>query len=251
MLSKNKIKLINSLKIKKYREKHGFFVSEGLKSNEEFLKAGFVPVIAVITDEANKFPAFSPKTEIIKVSSTKMKKVSNFKTPSDLLVVYKMQKVSYSQDDISNNVCLFCDDIQDPGNFGTILRTAAWFGIRHVFCSHQTVDVYNHKVIQASMGATASISVHYVDASEFLTEQIKNSIPVAGACLDGENIYQTKLPKNALIVAGNEGKGISPNVSKFLTQRLHIPHFSDKASKPESLNVSIATAIICSEFKRR
>ena len=150
---------------------------------------------------------------------------------------------------MKHSLCLALDDIQDPGNLGTIIRLADWFGIENIFCSHGTVDVYNPKVIQATMGALARVKLHYCDLVKLITS-VKD-IPIFGTFLDGNNIYGEDLSKNGLIIMGNEGNGVSKEVSKLINKKLYIPNYPTSRETSESLNVAIATAIVCAEFRRR
>ena len=146
-------------------------------------------------------------------------------------------------------MCLALDDIQDPGNLGTIIRLADWFGIEHIFCSQGTVDVYNSKVIQATMGALARVKVHYCNLPELISSL--KDVPVYGTFLDGENIYDKPLSENGLIIMGNEGNGVSKEVSQLINNKLYIPNYPSGRTTSESLNVAIATAVVCAEFRRR
>ena len=251
MLSKNKIKLINSLKLKKYRKKHGFFIAEGIKTIGEFINANFVPEFIAASESFSANIRFAKEIDFILVSQKIMSKISDFKTPSDILAVFKIPDFEFDMKAVAEQLVIFCDDIQDPGNFGTIIRTAAWFGIQNIVCSRHTADAFNPKVIQASMGAVATVRVHYRDAETFFDKQEMQESHVFGACLSGENIYTAKLPSVGVIVVGNEGKGIRPETSEFLNRKLFIPGFADDTILPESLNVSVAAAIMCSEFRRR
>jgi TrmH family RNA methyltransferase len=159
------------------------------------------------------------------------------------------QPESIEEINIENELSLALDGIQDPGNMGTIVRLADWYGIHHIFCSRDTVDVYNPKVVQATMGALARVKIHYLDLVVFLTQN--KYLPVYGTLLDGENVYEQEITAGGIIVMGNEGNGIRPEVEKLITKKLYIPNYPSGNPTSESLNVAIATAIICAEFRRR
>lgn len=251
MLSKNKIKLINSLKIKKYRQKHSLFLCEGTKSCEEFLQSGYLPH-TIIHEKGIVFSESEhDKAEIIQADRNEIKKISSFKAPPELAVVFHIPPTTPIPQAIRKETILYCDGIQDPGNLGTILRTAAWFGIDRVVCSEDTADIYNPKTIQAAMGATAKIPVHYSAPKHFFDRSLQIPSFVFGADMQGRNIYSAELPDTAVIIMGNEGRGIRTTVAGYITHRLHIPNFAKAGQNPESLNVAAATAVIFSEFKRR
>jgi TrmH family RNA methyltransferase len=189
--------------------------------------------------------------EVIETTRESIQKASLLQNPQEALALVRQPKNERPEFDPKNDLTLVLDFIQDPGNLGTILRIADWFGISTVICSENTADTFNPKVVQASMGAIFRIKTWYTPLESFLNEATKDQIPVFGTFLEGDNIYTQPLSKNGLIVMGNEGNGISAEVSKFITQKLLIPTFSLQDNKPESLNVAIATAICCSEFRRR
>jgi TrmH family RNA methyltransferase len=195
-----------------------------------------------------KLPDNNIKAEII--SENEMKHISFLKTPSAAFVVVKIpnKKINISQ--IGNSLNIVLDGVQDPGNLGTIIRLCDWFGIQNVICSPKTADCFSPKTVQATMGAICRTNVFYVELDDFF-DNIDGNINVYGTFLEGENIYSTKLSSKGLIIMGSEGKGISPEIEKHVNRKLCIPCFSDNDAKPESLNVSVATAIVCSEFKRR
>ncbi len=252
MISKNRIKLINSLKIKKYRKKHQLFFCEGLKTGQDFLLSNYEPKIIVKHKEV-ELPLLlrGCGAEIIDADFEDLKKISSFKTPAKLIFVFKMPEFITIPEVIENETILYCDGIQDPGNFGTIIRTAAWFGIDRLVCSKDTADLYNPKVIQSGMGATAKVPIHYTSADTFFEGSLRLPAEIFAADMKGENIYESSLPRAAVIILGNEGQGIRNEVALYINRRLHIPHFAERNSQPESLNVAAATAIMLSEFKRR
>ena len=247
MISKNKIKYIRSLELKKNRTKEGKFVAEGHKVVDDLLALQPADLI-VGTQEWLQGKHFGAGTEVIEVSEEELKKVSFLQHPQQVLAVFKQAAAQqYALD--TSELSLALDGVQDPGNLGTIIRIADWFGITHIFCSEDTADVYNPKVVQATMGSIARVKVEYGDLLG-LVESLPADFPVYGTLLDGDNIYQQQLESRGLIVMGNEGKGISPALSKKVNHRLLIPNFPEGRPTADSLNVAIATAITCSEFRR-
>ncbi len=253
MLSKNKIKLIQSLNRKKNRDELGVFLVEGNKMVEEAIRSGFeIELLVCTTDFVNQHPNIEKRTkELIETDNESISKSSLLQNPQDALAIVRQQKNNSPDIDFRKELCLALDFIQDPGNLGTILRIADWYGITHIICSENTVDVFNPKVVQASMGAIFRINTRVTELSDFIKNSVEKGIPVYGTFLEGENIYQEKLSPNGIIVLGNEGNGISEPISRLVTQKLLIPNFSTHENKPESLNVAIAAAICCSEFRRR
>lgn len=247
MISKNKIKYIRSLELKKNRNKEGKFVAEGHKVVDDLLVLQPTDLI-VATGEWLKGKHFPAQTEVIEVTEEELKKVSFLQHPQQVLAVFK-QATSGDYSINTNELNLALDGVQDPGNLGTIIRIADWFGITHIYCSQDTADVYNPKVVQATMGSIARVKVEYGDLLG-LVESLPNNVPVYGTLLDGDNIYQQTLENRGLIVMGNEGKGISPALAKKVNHKLLIPNFPEGRATADSLNVAIATAITCSEFRR-
>lgn len=247
MISKNKIKYIRSLEQKKNRNKEGKFVAEGFKVVDDLLALQPADLI-VATQEWLHGKHLADQTEVIEVTEEELKKVSFLQHPQQVLAVFRQ-----AQDgDFSINtqeLSLALDGVQDPGNLGTIIRIADWFGITHIYCSQDTADVYNPKVVQATMGSIARVKVEYGNLLA-LVESLPADVPVYGTLLDGDNIYQQQLENRGLIVMGNEGKGISPALAKKVNHRLLIPNFPEGRATADSLNVAIATAITCSEFRR-
>ena len=177
-------------------------------------------------------------------------RASLLKTPQNVIAVFEQRQEQTDPSVIAHQLCLALDDVQDPGNLGTIIRIADWFGIEHIFCSQGTVDVYSPKVVQATMGALARVHLHYVDLPAMIG-QLKEDIPVYGTFLDGTNIYTQTLSTSGLIVMGNEGNGITAEVRKLINKKLFIPNYPAGRDTSESLNVAVATAITCAEFRRR
>lgn len=253
MLSKNKIKLIQSLNRKKNRDESGLFLVEGTKMVEEALRSDFQIETIIGTSEflLQHINKKLEKTEIIEAESISIQKASLLQNPQDSLALIKIPANTNLPVPKEDNLILALDFIQDPGNLGTILRIADWFGIHTIICSENTVDVYNPKVVQASMGAIFRVKTHYTELTDFLSGSMNKQVPIYGTFLNGENIYQENLTPNGILVLGNEGNGISDPVSLLITKRLFIPSFSSMDNKPESLNVAVAAALCCSEFKRR
>lgn len=248
VLSKNLIKYIHSLEFKKNRKEENVFVAEGPKLVEDIM-ATFRCRYLLATTEWMSQHIDVQADNIIEVTSGELSKVSFLKHPQQVLGVFEQPRHDTSFDVIGHSLCLALDDIQDPGNLGTIIRLADWFGIEHIFCSSHTADVYNPKTVQATMGAIARVKVHYVSLSQLIHST--NHCPVYGTFLDGENLYHESLTTYGLIVMGNEGNGISPDVANLVNRRLYIPNYPIERETSESLNVAIATAIVCSEFRRQ
>ena len=240
MLSKNQIKLITSLQQKKYRKQHQLFFAEGIKVIEELLVSKF-ELQAIYTTELLDFDVATDKIHTI--NTNELKKISALTTPNTCLAVFKIPIEKKLEE---NGLIVALDNVRDPGNLGTIIRLCDWFGITQLICSTETVDIYNPKVIQATMGSIGRVAVFYQDLAAFLK---KTQLPVFGTFMEGENVYQKSLPQNGILVMGNEANGISESVSKSITQKLTIPRFG-KLQQTESLNVATATAILLSEFKR-
>ncbi|HEY9002397.1 MAG TPA: RNA methyltransferase [Mucilaginibacter sp.] len=246
MLSKSQINLLKSLQQKKFRREHGLFIVEGHKSIIEFINSAY-PVEAVYYTPSfdSKVLKLSQKINFCEISVTELEKVSSLKTPQDALALIKIPQWPILQhEQLKGKFSLVLDGVQDPGNMGTIVRIADWFGIDNIICSEDTVDAYNPKVVQACMGSLARVKVHYISLTDFLP---KIKLPVFGALLDGVNIYQTDFGKEGLIVMGNEGNGLRPEVQKMVNEAITIP----RIGKAESLNVAIATALFCSEITRK
>lgn len=265
MISKNKIKYIRSLELKKNRNKEGKFVAEGFKVVDDLFALQPADLI-VATQEWLHGKHLADQTEVIEVTEEELKKVSFLQHPQQVLAVFRQDTGCNKQDSNSSQeeaeeknfgfskintqeLSLALDGVQDPGNLGTIIRIADWFGITHIYCSQDTADVYNPKVVQATMGSIARVKVEYGNLLA-LVESLPADVPVYGTLLDGDNIYQQQLENRGLIVMGNEGKGISPALAKKVNRRLLIPNFPEGRATADSLNVAIATAITCSEFRR-
>lgn len=254
MLSKNKARFIISLQKKKVREEYRLYVIEGDKIVKEFISAG-MPIKSLVAkaEFISSLPKDGMKTvsETEPVSYEELKQISGLKTPHNALAVVCMPDHDFSQSRLLKEQCVVLDCIQDPGNLGTIIRAAAWFGIRNIICSEDSVDVFNPKVIQASMGAIIHVRVLYTDLKVFLTAATKKELPVYGTLLDGDSIYSQTLDNKGIILLGNESKGISDDLIPFINHRLFIPRFAETAPGIDSLNVGMAASVIFSEFARR
>lgn len=248
MLSKNKIKFIRSLELKKFRKENKAFLAEGNKLVSD-LSGHFRCKLLVSTPEWLNSNTHISAEEIITVEKDELSRVSLLKTPQDVLAVFETPVCQLSEDNPRKELCLALDDVQDPGNLGTIIRVADWFGIKNIYCSNGTADAFSPKTVQATMGALARVKLHYCDLKELISKL--DNVPVFGTFLDGKNIYGNELSANGLIVMGNEGNGISKEVSELINKRILIPNYPQGNETSESLNVAIATAIVCSEFRRR
>ena len=240
MVSKNQIKFISGLQQKKQRLIHKMFVAEGVKVVQELLDADFELHQLYTTEDDFKSVIDSKK---LTVSAEDIKKISALTTASSCLAVFKIPK----QKELNQSgLIVALDAVRDPGNLGTIIRLCDWFGIQQLICSNETVDVYNPKVVQATMGSISRVNVNYINLEDFIST---TSLPVFGTFMNGENIYSTALPQEGIIVMGNEANGISKEVENSIQHRLTIPRFGT-LQKTESLNVATATAILLSEFRR-
>ena len=243
-ISKNKIKWIRSLEQKKVRREERVFVFLLPKLIGDLLGYFHCRYIAATVDWLTAHPTLQAD-ETDTATMSEIERASLLKTPQQVIAVFEQRTEQTDVSVIDNQLCLALDDVQDPGNLGTIIRIADWFGIEHIFCSQGTVDV-----VQATMGAMARVHLHYVYLSELLG-RLKEEIPVYGTFLDGNNIYDQPLSPTGLIVMGNEGNGITAEVRKLINRRLYIPNYPVGRETSESLNVAVATAITCAEFRRR
>ncbi|MCB9017816.1 MAG: RNA methyltransferase [Prevotellaceae bacterium] len=249
MLSKNKIRQIQSLSKKKERDESSLFVAEGNKMVSDLLPLFHCHTL-VATEEFLSQHHRCGAEEVVESSREEIRKASLLCSPQSAIAIFCQKKVNLDVNALSDGLSLMLDTVQDPGNLGTIIRIADWFGVKDILCSPETVDVYNPKVVQSTMGAIGRVRVHYVDLCRLL-DGMNSAVPVYGTFLDGDNIYGKELSKNGIIVMGNEGNGISSEVERRITERLFIPSFQTGDSCSESLNVAVATAIACSEFRRR
>lgn len=240
MVSKNQIKLIASLHQKKYRDQYGLFIAEGFKVIDELLQSHFE--LQGLYQTESLFNAIQPEKCSI-IAANELKKMSALATPNNCLAVFKKAPES---EPVPEGLIVALDEVRDPGNLGTIIRLCDWFGVTQLVCSHQSADVYNPKVVQATMGSLKRVKVAYVELEQFLEQ---TSLPVYGTFMDGANVYQSSLPTQGILVMGNEANGIRPAIEAKITQRLSIPRFGT-LQETESLNVATATAIFLSEFRR-
>ena len=238
-ISKGRLKQIKSLQQKKFRDETGFFVIEGVKMVEETMAVIPHLVDCCLYTSDYSFQSKSELFEMFQVDRKSLEQCSSLKTPNKILAVVKQ----LPKQNVSSKFILALDGIQDPGNLGTILRLADWFGINQIVCSKETVDCYNPKVVQASMGAILRVSVNYCSLKNYLSE---TKLPIFGALLEGKNVFKETLTNEGILLMGNEGNGISDDLLKTIQHPLTIPRFGEA----ESLNVSVATGILLSEFWR-
>ena len=238
-LSKAQIKWVRSLQQKKNRDAEGVFVAEGWKCVND-LREAFELVLLVTPDNA---------------TPTEIEQMSNLRTPQGVIGVFKRRgEEARGEEARGEELIVALDGVQDPGNLGTIIRTCDWFGVHDIVCSHDTADCYNPKVVQATMGALARVRVRYLDLKQHLQELREKETPLYGTLLEGENMYNDgAIPNKAkgLIIMGNEGNGISPEIREMITHPIRIPSYPAEAATSESLNVGIATAIVLAEFRRQ
>lgn len=248
MISKATIKKIHALDMRKFRRNERLFVAEGPKLVDE-LCATMKPVyIAALPEWISENAKIASGTEYDIVTPDELQRASLQKNPQQVIALFPIPEHRFCTEQLKNELVLMLDGVQDPGNLGTIARIADWFGIRNILCSAETADIYNPKAVQATMGALARVKFHYTDLLQLLSQY---DSPVYGTFLDGENIYGQELSENGIIVMGNEGKGISQGVGEMINRRLYIPNYPIGTQTTESLNVAIATSIVCAEFRRR
>lgn len=239
-VSKSEKKMVKALSVKKYRQQEKMFVVEGVKPVNELLEHAPSKVFKIFTVDREKLNVPIDEEKVFVVSEKDLKSLSNLKNPQGVIALAEFIEKPL----VNMGLTLVLDNIQDPGNLGTIIRSAEWFGVTEVVCSNSTVDKFNPKVVQAAMGALFRVVVNYVDLEEYLKSTKR---PIYGALLEGENLYESTLNKEAVLVMGNEGNGISEEIKSYLTHPVTIP----KLGEGESLNVSIATAVLLSEFARQ
>jgi len=238
-ITKNHLKLITSLNQKKYRIKNNLFIAEGTKVIHEFLNSSLELEQLFCVDDSD----YKNVVEKTNISEAVLKKLSSLKTPNNALALFKIPEMKPL---LNSGLILALDDVNDPGNLGTIIRLCDWFGVEQLICSKNTVDCYNTKVVQATMGSLTRVSVVYIDLELYLE---KSDLPKYATLMNSDSVYKTKLPENAILVMGNEANGISESILKLLNQSVSIPRFGN-SQETESLNVATATAILLSEFKR-
>ena len=247
MLSKNQIKFINSLKQKKSRIANKLFVVEGKKMIDELLKSDYTIHSIYSTFQPKEVLFDSSTVPYVNITENELKKISQLTTPNEILALVYFKKPEIKNINFENELIIALDNIRDPGNLGTIVRVADWFGIKTIICSENSVDVYNSKTVQASMGSVFRVDVFYSDLKSQIEFGLRNKIPVYAAVLDGDSVYNFKKTKNGFIVFGSESHGISEQLLSIKgVQKITIP----SVGEAESLNVAVATAIVCSEFKR-
>jgi len=255
MLSNVKIKYLNSLKVNKGRSKSGCFIAEGDKMVQDIIQSDWTITELYARSHWLEKLGVEDKNKIgriVEIDLQEMKKVSSLINPHNVLAVVKIPELDTKANPPANDLSLALDRIQDPGNLGTIIRTAAWFGIENVYCSNDSVDVYNPKVVQSTMSALLRVNVWYTDLSSLAKWYHKNLLPVYGTFIGGKDIFHEDLHSAGLIIMGNESSGISSLLQKSITHQIAIPHYPvDHSSRIESLNVASATAIVCSEFRRK
>lgn len=243
-MTKNEIQFVRSLADKRNRDQEHLFIAEGDKLISEIIASGLM-VRNIYALEGH----LAGKAEV--VSAKDMERISQLKTASSSLAVVEQPRHKRPSTAPADKLCIALDGVQNPGNLGTIIRLADWFGVEDIFCSQECADCFNPKVVQATMGAILRVRVHYLPLAEFLARTAAAGIPIYGTMLDGENIYSTDLTPNGVIVMGNEGKGVSAECTKSFTHRLLIPSYPPEHQGSESLNVAMATGIVCAEFRRR
>ena len=258
MISNSKSKLIRSLRQKKYRDQHGQFLVEGEKMVEELISGGsdsrfHVNELFATPEWINKQDTWLQKREAVvnEASKVEIKKLSNLVSPQAVIALVSIPQEKFRAEELLNTPVLAFESIRDPGNLGTIIRTADWFGIRHIVCSPDSADLYNPKVVQSTMGAIARVKVHYQDLEVLLESGSMKGKTVFGTYMEGDNIYESSLGKDPLILFGNESRGLSAGISSLIQNRISIPSFSPEGGGSESLNVASAVAVICSELIRR
>ena len=249
-LSKTKQTLISSLSQRKMRQRHRLYIVEGDKSVREVINNDNLRILIATDEWLEKNPNLRSDIEIYQANNTQMAKISGFSNASEVLAVLSMRDVVKPISQISidvNQLYLMLDGIQDPGNMGTIIRTADWFGIKTIIASLDTVDVYNPKVIQSSMGSLQRVEVIYCELPDLLIS-LKNKLPIYATLLNGEDIYNSHLTRNGIIILGNEGRGISESLRQYINYGLKILPF-DEGNCPDSLNVAVAAGIVIAEFR--
>jgi len=250
MISKAQIKFVQSLKQKKYREIHRCFIAEGSKLVRETAASRFLVRQIFASREWIRENAVSGAIATEEITSLEMERITGLSTPSPALAIVEIPETSPGTEAWKEDIVIVLDGIQDPGNLGTIIRIADWFGIRQLICSVGCVDLYNPKVVQSTMGSITRVNIDYLDLPAFLAP-LNGKMPVFGMKLDGDDLYRTNTTTNGLIVIGSEAHGISDQVSAFITQKISIPFFpADREIHAESLNAAVAAGIVCAEFRR-
>ncbi|MCD4770534.1 MAG: RNA methyltransferase [Bacteroidales bacterium] len=253
MISSNKVKLISSLRIKKYRDKNRLFIIEGDKLIKEYLElnAG-VSIVAGEAEWLSQIPDYllERAEQVVEVSSAELKKISSLQTPNKAMAIVHMRSDELKPEILKESLSIVLDHIQDPGNMGTIIRLAAWFGIKNIVCSLNCVDLYNPKVVQSTMGALLHVDIYYTDLEKILSGAAKTGLPVFATTLDGISIYKSAPVDKGLILFGNESAGLPADLVKYADKKITIPSFGNTTFGLDSLNVATSVAVVLSEFKR-
>jgi TrmH family RNA methyltransferase len=245
MLSKSQIGFIKSLHQKKYRKENGIFIIEGIKSIVEFIQSSYqIHSIYYLAQYQSLLPNLPANIKLFEINNAELDKISTLQTPQGVLALVHIPKSrSFDISSLKGSFSLVLDGVQDPGNLGTIIRTADWFGFKQIICSNNTVEIYNPKTVQATMGSLSRVNVYYEELSGFLKD-IK--VPIVGAVLNGTSIYETKWGNEGIVILGNEGQGITPEIINLITNPVTIP----RVGEAESLNVAISAAILCADINR-
>jgi len=245
MLSKSQVSFIKSLHQKKFRKEHGLFIIEGIKSIIEFIPSSYqIHSIYFLEQHQSLLPKLPPNIKLFEVNNAELEKISTLQAPQGILaLVYIPETQAFDKSTLHNNFSLVLDGIQDPGNLGTIIRTADWFGFKNVICSLNTVEVYNPKTVQSTMGSLCRVNVSYQELTVWMKDL---KLPVFGAMLDGNSLYDTQWGTEGLVILGNEGQGVSPEIIKMINYPVTIP----RVGEAESLNVAVSAAIFCSDIRR-
>jgi TrmH family RNA methyltransferase len=245
MLSKSQISFIKSLHQKKYRKEQGIFIIEGIKSIVEFIPSAYqIHSIYFLAEYQSLLPKLPSNIKLFEVNNAELEKISTLQAPQGILaLVHIPETVVFDKKLLANNFTLVLDGIQDPGNLGTIIRTADWFGFQNVICSANTVEVYNPKTVQATMGSLCRVKVVYQDIAELIKG---STIPVFGAMLNGDSLYEIQWGTEGIVILGNEGQGVSTEIIKLIDHPVTIP----RVGEAESLNVAVSAAIFCADIRR-
>ena len=254
-----KISFIRSLKQKKFRQKHKLFIVEGEKMVNELVNSSFDIDSIYGTTEWIVKQGLKPGPLVInrkefrlhEIKVSELERISSFTTPNMVLALARTPSFTIVRDELKDSLSLVLDKVQDPGNLGTLIRSADWFGVNTIILSHDSADITSPKVVQATMGSIFRINYIYTDIKEFLGSTLTGGIPVLGAFTDAPSVYSIDLPESGMIVLGNESKGISPEVTAFISRKMSIPSLNKGENPPESLNIAVAGSIIISEFSRR
>lgn len=244
MLSKAQIKLIKSLHNKKFRKETNMFIAEGKKLVEDIADSTFEILHVYATSR------YTGSLKHMQITEDELSQISTLTAPQAILALCKIPESAGPLPVMKNEWALALDDMRDPGNLGTIIRIADWFGIEHIFCSDESVELYNPKTVQATMGSIARVKVHYLDLADTLTGYKNEGMPIYGGSLQGKNIYNEQLGNNGILVIGNEANGISEKVARTITHQVSIPSYA-KGKGAESLNAAVAAAVLCAEIRRR